>query len=244
MLKKIFEKFSTEKVDFKIFDYDLTIKKTKKKKTISIIVRNGKVIVSCPIWTVESKIKKILLSKEKWIKKNIYIYTQREDIINDNKRNGIYLFKGEKVKLKYENFLIESVNYKDNYILIRTSNFSNTNVDKLLSEWLRLQATHYIRKRLKFYSDLMHIKFSNLLIKSYRSRWGSCDTKGKITINWRLIMAPPSILDYVIIHELSHIPHPNHSKTFWMHIKKYKPYYQRDANWLRENGFLLNSQFV
>jgi len=72
-------------------------------------------------------------------------------------------------------------------------------------------------------------------IRSYKYRWGSCNSKGVITYNWKLIMAPESIIKYVVVHELCHRKHFNHSNDFWNEVSKYIPDYKNKKEWLNQN---------
>ena len=73
-------------------------------------------------------------------------------------------------------------------------------------------------------------------IRSYRARWGSCNEKGDISLNWKLIMLPESVIDYVLIHELVHVLRHDHSKLFWNLVEKKCPNYKEEKKWLKENG--------
>lgn len=79
-------------------------------------------------------------------------------------------------------------------------------------------------------------KFQQLRISSANTRWGSCSGRGTISLNWRLIVAPPGVLDYVIVHELLHFVEPNHSANFWRGVERVIPDYKRDRQWLKDNG--------
>ena len=75
-----------------------------------------------------------------------------------------------------------------------------------------------------------------ITVKKYNSKWGSCTANNKLSYNWRIIMAPDRIIDYLIIHELSHIIEPNHSKNFWYQVRNYCKDFQKKRKWLRKNG--------
>ena len=85
----------------------------------------------------------------------------------------------------------------------------------------------------------MKVQPGGMTVKNYSSKWGSCSVHNKISYNWRIIMAPNYIIDYLIIHELSHITEPNHSKDFWKQVAKYCDGFQEKRKWLRENGHRL-----
>ena len=89
------------------------------------------------------------------------------------------------------------------------------------------------------YSEIVRVSPREIKVKNYKSRWGSCDKKGRLTFNWHLIKAPHSIVDYVVIHELCHMVQPNHSPKFWHEVEKYDPSYKDHKKWLKENGNFL-----
>ncbi|WP_133627269.1 M48 family metallopeptidase [Fonticella tunisiensis] len=75
-----------------------------------------------------------------------------------------------------------------------------------------------------------------VVVKEQKSIWGSCSSRGNINFNWRLIMAPLSVIDYVVIHELCHLKHQDHSSKFWSLVEYVMPDYKEKKKWLRENG--------
>ena len=79
-------------------------------------------------------------------------------------------------------------------------------------------------------------KIKSIQFKDTKSRWGSCSSEGSLMINWRLIMAPPSVYRYVVVHEVSHLRHMNHGAEFWKLVKKLHPFYLSDRSWLKRNG--------
>jgi hypothetical protein len=97
-----------------------------------------------------------------------------------------------------------------------------------------------LRKKVEHYSRIVGASPSSVVIKSFKGRWGGCHTRGKLDFNWKIIMAPNRIVDYVVVHELCHLHHHNHSPAFWMCVKQAFDNYQECRNWLKENGGLLN----
>jgi hypothetical protein len=82
----------------------------------------------------------------------------------------------------------------------------------------------------------MNAKPKVISIRDQRTRWGSCSSRGNLAFNWRLVMAPPAVLQYVVVHELAHIFELNHSKDFWDIVAKYFPDYKKARTWLRKNA--------
>ena len=82
----------------------------------------------------------------------------------------------------------------------------------------------------------MGVDYGRITVRDQRTRWGSCSAKGNLNFNWRLILAPGEVLDYVVVHELAHRREMNHSKRFWSLVEMVLPDYERRRRWLKENG--------
>ena len=86
----------------------------------------------------------------------------------------------------------------------------------------------------------MSVNYKYIFLKIYNKRLGSCSINGNINFNWKIVMLPYSIIDYIIIHELAHIIHFDHSKNFWLLVEKYNPSYKKNKKWLQKNFLVLN----
>ena len=107
-------------------------------------------------------------------------------------------------------------------------------------------AVELIPRRVEYYAALMGVKYNRITIRNQKPRWGSCTTGGNLNFNCLLVMTPPEVLcfpqeciDYVVVHELCHILHHDHSKAFYADVYKVFPDYDRCDKWLKENGRLL-----
>lgn len=107
---------------------------------------------------------------------------------------------------------------------------------EMLSKWLKSRATEYITKRVYEYSEMMGLPFHQLSFRSQKTRWGSCSIEKNLSFNWKLIHAPKSVIDYVIIHELSHTKYMNHRKPFWDLVAQFDPNYPHHRRWLQKYG--------
>ena len=97
-------------------------------------------------------------------------------------------------------------------------------------------ARDYIPKRAAYFQTLTGGSYSRISIRDQKTRWGSCSSKGTLSFNWRLMLAPPAILDYVVVHELCHLTHMNHSPAFWQAVEKVYPDYKNARKWLKDHG--------
>ena len=109
-------------------------------------------------------------------------------------------------------------------------------VKSLIEDWYKGQAQKLLPEQVDYYSRLLCATYNKLRIKDQKTRWGSCSNKGNINLNWRIIMAPHQVAAYVIIHELAHLKHMNHSKDFWKTVEESLPGYKKWKKWLTQNG--------
>lgn len=100
----------------------------------------------------------------------------------------------------------------------------------------RRLARTVFRQKATLYGDLMQVTFGGITVRDQKTRWGSCSGKGTLSFNWRLMLAPPAVLDYVVVHELCHLTHMDHSKAFWALVESVCPDYRVHRKWLKEHG--------
>lgn len=97
-------------------------------------------------------------------------------------------------------------------------------------------AVQVLGQRTAYYAQKMGIIYGKITIRDQKTRWGSCSAKGTLSFNWRLMLAPPAILDYVVVHELCHLTHMDHSAAFWQAVESVYPDYRSARQWLKEHG--------
>ena len=106
-------------------------------------------------------------------------------------------------------------------------------------EELTVRARQVFAQRVGYFAPLVGVTYGRITIRHQRSRWGSCSAKGNLNFNCLLLLAPPEVLDYVVVHELCHRKQMNHSPAFWAEVEKRLPDYRENRRWLRENGRIL-----
>lgn len=97
-------------------------------------------------------------------------------------------------------------------------------------------AREYFPKRAAYFRQFTGGTYNRITIRDQKTRWGSCSARGTLSFNWRLMLAPPAILDYVVVHELCHLTHMNHSPAFWQAVEAVYPDYREARKWLKEHG--------
>jgi hypothetical protein len=128
----------------------------------------------------------------------------------------------------------DSVKLEQNRLVV-TFGSASRRLNSLLEQWYRMQAAKLIKERANKLSAQLELTYNQLIIRGQKTRWGSCSHKGNLSFNWKLIMAPEPIIDYVIIHELVHLKEMNHTKKFWELVAKHCPQWREHRKWLREH---------
>lgn len=116
-------------------------------------------------------------------------------------------------------------------------------VYRSLRDWYVEQARQRLLERTVHWSALIGVRPGRISLRDQRTRWGSCSSRGCVSYNWRIIMAPPAVLDYLVVHELCHLLHPNHSSAYWAEVSRWDPGFREHRLWLRQNGGLLGRLF-
>lgn len=156
-------------------------------------------------------------------------------------------FNQETIKIFAEsNKKLVSINFKkESFLIYLYDNISESVRSQLIEEAFRLwyieRARETIGKSLEYYKHKMGITFEQFRIKEQKTRWGSCSGKKNLNFNWKLILAPKETLDYVVVHELSHLKEMNHSKAFWDEVEKWMPDYKKHIDYLKNNIDQINN---
>ena len=108
--------------------------------------------------------------------------------------------------------------------------------DPALERWYREQARKRIAWRTAYFARHMGVTYGRISIRAAKTRWGSCSAEGNLNFHWKLILMPPEILDYVVVHELAHRKEMNHSDRFWAEVERVLPDYRQRRAWLKEHG--------
>lgn len=101
-------------------------------------------------------------------------------------------------------------------------------------------AREYFPRRVAYFQQFTGGHYERITIREQKTRWGSCSSRGTLSFNWKLMLAPPAVLDYVVVHELCHLTHMDHSRVFWQAVEQVLPEYREQRRWLKEHGSELN----
>lgn len=207
----------------------------KNKKNISIKIDNKmNILVYSPKGIAYEYLDKLIIEKSKWIIKSME-NIEKGNLVEEDR--VILLGKYYETIIKKSN--INRVFIEKDKVIINTVSLEKTYTRKLIVDWYKKIATDIIGARAMEVSNKISIKPSKIIIKNQKSIWGSCNSKKEIRLNWRLVLMPYAVMEYIIIHELCHIKHMNHSKEFWSLVNYYCNDYKKSKIWLKENGVML-----
>ena len=219
--------------------FDAEVIRTRRKKTISIKITMDKVSIIVPKNLPMSDIKELLIKKSAWIQKKLQLQSQIKPIDVKKYASGeMFSFLGEEYPLmvKQADTLFVELDNKQLLVTLPKGEDHPQKIKKILSIWYQREADRILRERVAHYAKLIAVQPTAIEIKTYKARWGSCTIHAKIQFNWKLIMAPYHIIDYVVVHELCHIIEHNHSPAFWHQVEKIMPDYKENKQWLKLNG--------
>ena len=209
-----------------------------KRKTVSIYIeRNGKVSVLVPDDFSQQDIDKVIKSRLRWIYTNLAEWqdlnvtkTMREFISGEG-----FLYLGRSYRLKI-------VPDQDVPLKLKNGYFNLCLKDKKISPKIAFKSFHKdkglkrISDRVGVYESKIGVAPNKIRVIELKNRWASCSGKETLNFHWKCTMAPLTILDYIIVHELVHLKYPNHTKVFWNEVDKVMPDYKDRKNWLKING--------
>ncbi len=226
----------------KTIEYDV---QKSARKTISISVEPKKpVIIKVPKQMTDTEIEEAIAKKAYWIvqqqflMKDIQVEKYQRDYVNGE----CFLYLGRSYTLQLEmsdDTKIPIVKLYQGKLVVVTNTKDPVILKAAIVRWYREKAQEIIERRIKYYEALFDKKRGRIIIKEQQKRWGSCSKTGDLMINWRIVMAQPSVIDYVIVHELCHLIHHNHSSEFWNEVARVLPNYENSKNWLMNNGIEL-----
>ena len=225
-------------------DIAYSVRRSSRRTKITITIeRDRTVVVHAPNHASDEAIARIVEAKRYWI----YEKTGRGRKYRDRPHPpGKELVNGESALYLGRSYRIEIVDNETEYIrfdqrfLVPASCACHKGV---MREWYIARAKERILPRVVKQARELGVTFGQARIVDSRYRWGSCTVRNNINVNWRLIKAPISVVDYVIAHELAHLLEPNHTPRFWNIVKTRVPTMDRARGWLREHGQILDEEF-
>ncbi|HMB00694.1 MAG TPA: SprT family zinc-dependent metalloprotease [Spirochaetota bacterium] len=240
-LRSVNGKMSARQPDYGWPDFQLLTDRNRKKISLSVTPDN-KIIVKAPVHVNRSTVSCFVKSNKDWIEKQLQKNKNRfPDFKPITGRDGdLLLYMGNEFELCLEPWQRKKPCLVKDKLFIYARGKPREKILNKLITWYKENARAIIMQRIAYFRKQISININKVTIKTLKSRWGSCSLAGNLNFNWKIIMAPIHIIDYVIVHELCHFHHPDHSAAFWKEVACYMPDYKNRRKWLKEYGVMLD----
>ncbi len=212
-----------------------------KRKTMALQINTfGELKIKTPPNKNQEDIHKFLDKKKNWIIKKLQTIKEQQKTPKTKEffSGEKLLYNGRRYRLKVKNKDTKNLNFKlkqGKFVLETTKNTNEQNIRDEVTNWYIQKAKENLTPRIKKYSNELNVKIDNIKIKETKNNWGE-NRKNTIIINWRIIMAPTNIQDYIIVHELTHLKEGKHTTNFWNIVGTILPDYEKRIKWLKTNG--------
>jgi predicted metal-dependent hydrolase len=210
-----------------------------KRKTVALIVeRDGRLVVRAPKWATEVEIRQIVSEKADWIRaKQAEAAANPPPAAHKYVDGELFYYLGEQYPLRILQRQKTKLRFSGDAFQLRQADMGQAR--ECFVAWYREAARKVIMERLAIFAPLGEFEYKRVRITSAQTRWGSRGSGGGLNFTWRLVMAPLSAIDYVVVHELAHLQVPGHQKEFWNLVSRFLPDYKVRRKWFYENGHLL-----
>ena len=226
-----------------IVDNELSIqvvRSRRRRKTSSIIISNGIVKIVVPDQISDFTIKELINKRMSWIKKKLQDESNiKPVIVKEYVDDENFTYLGNNYKLKSFVGNVSFVKVSSDYINVSLPKKSKENIKGLLERWYKEKAIEILTEKTNRYAKIIGVSPTTISVGDFKSKWGSCSIEGKISYNWKIIIAPSRVLEYIVIHELCHMLEHNHSKEYWRHVNTYCNDFKEYRKWLKLNGRVL-----
>ena len=218
----------------------------RKRKTMSLeIKRDGIINVIAPNGLDKTFIVDKVKNKSDWIIKKL----DEIEVLNNNRyirsyeSGDIFLYLGNEYILEVlvdKTTIGTSVSLENNKLIVRSNSNNKDVIQRALKNWYTDETLGITKERINYYKLFFEDTVTSIKIKDQKSRWASCTYKNEILFNLRCSMMPIQIIDYIVVHEMCHMEHRNHSKDFYLAVERILPDYKERVKWLKNNGVRMN----
>lgn len=207
-----------------------------KRKTLSLTINeNAELIIRAPKRLSIEKIQDFINEKENWInRKKRLIENQIKDVTSNHNK---LLYLGNLFPINLEQNASKELFFTGEEFI--ANSIEPDSLSLSIKKWYKNKFKEIALPRVAYFANKHNLMVNQVRIKNQKTMWGSCSSKNNINLNYLLLMAPMGVIDYVIVHELVHTIHRNHSTDFWDSVESIMPEFQEHKRWLKKNGYKL-----
>ncbi len=217
------------------------VKRSHRRERLALTVgSDGVVRVAAPYASHPEEIRHFVERSAAWIKRQQERFNEWRRAAGASSSVALeWWYLGERYPIIYQNTLM-TPRFKNGWHIAAIQAWRT---EELLKKWFMSSAEQYIAARVEVFAVRGDFTYSGIKITQAATRWGSCSPAGALNFSWRLLMTPPHVIDYVVVHELAHLRHHNHSRHFWSEVARWCPNYAKANEWLKTVAHVLPKDF-
>jgi len=222
---------------------DLTyeIERSHRRTADIVIERDGRVLVRAPHSVTRDRIEEIVDAKRYWIYKNLAEWRDLNatKVIREYRNGEGFLYLGRAYRLLLVPDQDQPLMLKDGRFRLRRDIADRGEIEgakAAFRDFYISRGLDRIAPRVAYFAPKVGVTFGRVDVRELGHRWASCSAGGNLAFHWKCMMAPPTIIDYIVVHELCHRHHLDHTEVFWNEVDKVLPEYNDRKDWLRNNG--------
>lgn len=218
---------------------------TGRKTTDIVIERDGQVVVRPPAKLSHEQVDELVTSKRFWIYRNLAEWRDLNAtaVVREWVNGEAFLYLGRSYRLSLQTDQEFDLKLKDGRFCLSRDLIDEFGVQaakKAFETFYTSKAKKRISDRVAYFAPKVGVKPKHVAIGDMAYRWASCSRNGRLNFNWKCMMAPPKVIDYIVVHELCHMHVPNHADVFWNEVDKVLPDFQERKAWLKRHGASLS----
>ncbi|MBZ9613558.1 M48 family metallopeptidase [Rheinheimera maricola] len=211
-----------------------------KRRSIALQVKQGQLSVRAPLGCSLLDVEALVVSKQSWVLK--HLQHNKSQIAPDWLMLQQLPYLGDTLMVSILSGKRQWVEMSGNQIYLWVSNKCKADdmtkkAAELARKWYQQQAHIWFVERVSYWQQLMNLYPGVMVVGNWKTKWGYCKSDAEVGFNWRLLMGPAWVADYVVIHELAHLKHLNHSREFWRLVEQYCPQRRLAIEWLKQNQY-------
>ncbi len=220
-------------------DIEYSVVRSRRKTSSILIERDGNILLRIPEEYKQTEVDELIEKKRFWIYKQLAEWRDLNAtrVIREYKNGEGFLYLGRSYRLKFVEGQTQRLVLKGGYFCLESS--LSEDADKCTQtfvDFYKEKGLHRIPERVAYFAPKLGLDPNQIRIMELKYRWASCTDGGNLNFHWKCMMAPPTVLDYVVVHELCHLKFKKHTEAFWNEVDKVIPDYRNKVKWLRTNG--------
>ncbi len=218
-----------------------TIIRSRRATADLIIERDGSVLVRAPAWAGDEQVAGLVESRLYWIFQSLAEWRDLNAtrVLREYRNGEGFLYLGRAHRLLWVTDQAEPLLLKNGRFCLRrdlVERGDQASARAMFRDYYAAQGRERLRRRVDYFAPKVGVAPASIDVRELGNRWASCSTRGNLAFHWKCMLAPQTVIDYIVVHELCHLHHRDHTDAFWNEVDKVLPQYRERKEWLRKNG--------